>query len=119
MFKFAGKERFWINHLRHPNFPGNQDKIKISIECMPVSVAQQLPAGFGRSEPNMNPVLPEPTGRSEFSIFSPFRSLRNLVGDQMYWKLICGFVLSAVTSFLVLIGPMLASTLMAKAMSHT
>merc|ERR1712013_476847 len=117
--KFGGKERFWINELRHPNFEGNQGKIKISMECMPVSVAQQLPAGFGRSEPNMNPHLPEPNGRSEFSIFSPFKSLRNLVGDQMYYKLLCGFLLSAATSFLVLIGPTLASTMMAKAMTHT
>ena len=116
--KLGGAERFWINELRHPNFEGNQGKIKISMECMPQNIAQQLPAGFGRSDPNMNPFLPEPKGRSEFSILSPLKSLRNLVGDQMYWKICMGFILSTVTSFIVLLGPTLASTLLAKAISH-
>eukprot|EP00488_Nonionellina_sp_1-RS-2012_P004076 TRINITY_DN9085_c0_g1_i1.p1 TRINITY_DN9085_c0_g1~~TRINITY_DN9085_c0_g1_i1.p1 ORF type:complete len:177 (-),score=33.14 TRINITY_DN9085_c0_g1_i1:136-666(-) len=68
VMKCNGKERFWIDDLRHPNFDGNQGEIKISIECMPMSIAQQLPAGYGQSDPNMNPYLAPPEGRSKFSL---------------------------------------------------
>ena len=38
----------------------------VSIECMPVALAEKIPAGFGRSDPNSNPLLPAPTGRLKF-----------------------------------------------------
>jgi hypothetical protein len=115
--KYRGRDKFWINDLRHSNFAGNQGRVRVSIECMPASVAQQLPAGFGRSDPNMNPWLPPPEGRAKFSILAPFQSLRNLLGDKIAYKLCLGFFLSAITSFIVLLGPTLASSLLAKTMS--
>ena len=83
--RYRGKERIWIKDLHHPNEPGvSQGRIEISIECMSANIAQQLPAGFGRSEPNMNPYLSEPEGRAKFSILAPYSSLRNLLGDRVY-----------------------------------
>jgi len=31
-------------------------RVLVSLEAMPLAVAELRPAGFGRSEPNMNPV---------------------------------------------------------------
>ncbi len=38
----------------------------LSIEALPIAIANAMPAGFGRSEPNSNPTLPPPTGRLHF-----------------------------------------------------
>lgn len=37
-----------------------QGKVLISMEILPKADADNIPAGFGRSDPNMNPVLPKP-----------------------------------------------------------
>jgi hypothetical protein len=58
-----GSDRFWLTDLKHPNVEGSQGKLEISIELLPTEVAAQLPAGFGRSDPNSNPFLPPPEGR--------------------------------------------------------
>jgi hypothetical protein len=44
----------------------NMGRFLVSIECMPVALAEKIPAGFGRSDPNANPLLPPPTGRLKF-----------------------------------------------------
>ena len=43
-----------------------QGEVLMSIEIMPKAVADVRKAGLGRSEPNMNPYLPPPTGRMKF-----------------------------------------------------
>jgi hypothetical protein len=58
-----GQEKFQIAELRHPNFDGNQGLMNISLELVPQRIATQIPVGFGRSDPNANPFLPEPEGR--------------------------------------------------------
>lgn len=40
-----------------------QGEVLITIEILPKSMAELLPAGLGRSEPNAHPFLPPPTGR--------------------------------------------------------
>lgn len=42
-------------------------QVLMSIEILHRSVADLLPAGEGRAEPNTNPVLPDPEGRIDFS----------------------------------------------------
>ena len=41
-------------------------RVLISLEIMPKTMADKLPAGLGRSEPNANPYLPAPVGRLKF-----------------------------------------------------
>jgi len=101
------KDRFWLEGLRHPNFPGCQGKLEVSIELMPASQASQLPAGLGRSDPNMNPVLPEPAGRVQWSLFHPFDMLHELLGDGIYYKLCGGFCCCAVVAVFILLAPLL------------
>lgn len=40
--------------------------ILLSIEVLPLAMAETRPAGFGRSDPNSNPFLPQPVGRLKF-----------------------------------------------------
>ena len=42
--------------------------LQVSIELIPRQLAGMQPAGLGRSDPNMNPTLPEPSSRFDFSI---------------------------------------------------
>jgi len=115
--KNRGKTKIWITELRHPNYEGNQGRVEVSFEIMPLTIAAQLPAGMGRADPNMNPFLPEPEGRTKIDFRDPFGTLRGIVGDRAIMKLCLGFIITGITSFLILLGPTLASTMMAKAMA--
>eukprot|EP01083_Nonionella_stella_P294532 1001194_1 len=100
----SGKDRIWLNNLRHPNYPGNQGRVEVSFEIMPQAMAQQLPAGFGRSDPNMNPVLPHPEGRFQWS-FNPLSLLKQTLGGRMYYKFCCGFCCLFIVIFLIVLLP--------------
>ena len=93
VMKYKGKEKIWIEDLRHPNFKGNQGRVLVSFECMPSSVAQQLPAGFGRSEPNMNPFLDEPDGRAKivkkFFFFFFFLNYFSILSHKYLFVSLC------------------------------
>lgn len=109
-----GKDRFWIENLRYPNEEKTQGKMEISIELLPQTVAQQLPAGFGRSDPNQNPFLPPPEGRFELS-WNPFKMLKELLGDRLYYKLCGGFCCVALIAACIFTAPMIFSNLISKA----
>jgi len=100
-----GKEKFWLEGLRHPNFPGCQGKLQVSIEIMPGATAAQLPAGLGRSDPNTNPTLPEPPGRVHWSLFHPFAALKELLGPGLYRKICGGFWCCFCIGFVILFAP--------------
>jgi len=104
-----GKDRFWMEQLRHPNFEGNQGKLEISIEIMPAAMAAQLPAGLGRSDPNLNPFLPEPEGRLNLSLLHPFDMLKDLLGENLYGKLCGGCCCVALVGLMVLLGPFIST----------
>ena len=62
-----GSEKIWIDGLRHANEPdASQGRVQVSFELVPKHLFDQVPAGFGRSAPNMNPVLADPDGRIRF-----------------------------------------------------
>lgn len=41
----------------------NNGRVLLSVEIMPKAMAEKIPAGLGRKEPNQNPFLPPPSGR--------------------------------------------------------
>jgi len=109
----GGKDRFWLDKLRHPNEGDkNQGRVEVSFEIMPMSVASQLPAGLGRSDPNMNPVLPPPEGRLEWMnlLFNPLKLLREILGDKLYLKLCCGFICLILIVTVIFITPNVAGS---------
>ncbi len=50
----------------------------LSIELLPKDLAESVPVGMGRSEPNLNPYLPPPTGRMTF------RSVSESVSEMVF-----------------------------------
>ena len=59
---FKATKRFYVG-LTHSDYEGAQGYVKISVELLNSKFAHDFPAGKGRSDPNMNPYLPEPEGR--------------------------------------------------------
>eukprot|EP00456_Euglypha_rotunda_P050257 TRINITY_DN4037_c0_g1_i3.p1 TRINITY_DN4037_c0_g1~~TRINITY_DN4037_c0_g1_i3.p1 ORF type:complete len:176 (+),score=16.04 TRINITY_DN4037_c0_g1_i3:158-685(+) len=110
--KFKSDERFWLDNLKHPNFKGNQGRMEISIELIPVTVASQLPAGLGRSDPNANPFLPEPEGRINWSLFHPLDMLKEILGPEIYRKLCLGCFCALCVTACAFMMPMIASNVM-------
>jgi len=104
-----GKDRFYIENLRHPNFKGNQGRVEISLELMPLTMATQLPAGLGRSDPNLNPFLPPPEGRVNWSLLHPFDMLKEILGPELYRKMCMGCCCMLFVAACVFMGPMIVS----------
>jgi hypothetical protein len=76
--------RAWVP-LHHPNTgpDGKRGEVEISIELLPKSLAVRRAAGLGRDAPNAYPVLPEPEGRVQLSLFSPLATFKALVGSKL------------------------------------
>ena len=49
-------------------------KLRIDLRILPMSLAKTKPLGAARENPNMEPHLPPPIGRIEFSL-NPFKML--------------------------------------------
>eukprot|EP01006_Ploeotia_vitrea_P017020 TRINITY_DN48009_c0_g3_i1.p2 TRINITY_DN48009_c0_g3~~TRINITY_DN48009_c0_g3_i1.p2 ORF type:complete len:440 (-),score=253.12 TRINITY_DN48009_c0_g3_i1:22-1176(-) len=108
-----GKDRFWLENLRHPNFEGTQGKLEVSIELLPESVGTQFPAGPGRSEPNQNPVLPPPEGRMIWTL-NPITMLRQILGDKLFFKLCAICFVALVLGAIGMVAPMIMSNVASK-----
>ena len=61
-------------------------KLLVSVQLVPIDEVEKLPAGFGRSAPNSNPVLPKPTGRLKFTL-NPFAMMYRLLGPKLCGRL--------------------------------
>ena len=61
---------------------GASPKLLVSVQLVPQSDVEKLPAGFGRSAPNSNPTLPKPAGRLKFT-WNPFVLCYNLLGPKV------------------------------------
>ena len=76
-------------------------KVLISVQAVPIEIAKdELPAGFGRSEPNMNPELPDPVGRMKFSL-NPLYLLNEILGPALCRKIMCLLVFIAIVAILI------------------
>jgi hypothetical protein len=109
-----GDEKFWVDQLFHPNFPGkSQGKVQLSVELMPKLKCVNYPAGLGRGEPNQNPFLPPPEGRLTFNILKPWQFFKDILGDKIFAKccciIFCGLFIAAFATF----APTLLSTIVA------
>jgi hypothetical protein len=81
--------------------------ILISVELLPKSLADSRPAGFGRSEPNMNPILPAPVGRVDWRMmWNPCYVIQECCGPKAFRIFLVIFLLSSVISFVVYATPL-------------
>jgi hypothetical protein len=65
-------------------------RMLVSMELLPMEDARQKPAGFGRSEPNTNPPMPDPEGRPDpLKMLNPLYALKVCLGEGLLMKF-CG-----------------------------
>ena len=58
--------------------------MQLSFELVPFEKTEEdLKNGYGRSEPNVYPTLPDPTGRLQFDFFSPLAFIKQILGT--FW----------------------------------
>lgn len=105
------KDGAWFQLTRTEFRTGNMrvekmGRFLVSIECMPAALAEKIPAGFGRSEPNSNPILPAPTGRLKFTL-NPFAMLSQFLGGGLVFKLCCCILFLGLIIASVFLAPFL------------
>ena len=90
-------EKIWLR-LTHPDCMDEksgeysaQGYIQVSVEVLPLDKSETFKNGFGRESPNMYPVLPEPTGRFKFDIFSPWKMMKEIFGPRLARQVACCF----------------------------
>jgi hypothetical protein len=104
--QFAGRDedeegvKFWVQMEKNGKKGG---RVLISVEVMPQWYADLHPVGKGRGEPNMNPYLPPPVGRIQFTL-NPFKMLNQFTGPKFrkkIYKTLCWICLIVYLIFLV------------------
>ena len=90
-------DRIWLM-LTHPDEKNKktgafkpQGYVEVSIEVLPKKLADEMHNGFGQEARNMFPVLPAPTGRFKFDLFSPWKMLKECLGPSLARKVVCVF----------------------------
>ena len=93
--------KFWLQCYRNNTKSG---RILLSLEFMPMWKAEKCLVGKGRSDPNINPFLPPPVGRFEWS-FNPFKLIRQCVGPKVRKKLYITLCIICCAIYLVCLLP--------------
>ena len=81
------------------------------MEIVPKDLADQEPVGKGREKPNINPFLPPPVGRMEFTL-NPFKMVNQLVGPKFRKKCYCLCILILIIVYLVYALPTILGRLL-------
>ena len=75
-------------------------RVLCSLEILPKNIADIEPLGKGREDPNMNPYLPPPVGRLEFTL-NPFKMINQCVGPKFRRKCYCYCILCLIIVYLI------------------
>lgn len=86
----------------------NVGKVLVSVEIMPDAKAVGCVNGEGRSEPNIEPTLPEPEGRIKLSL-NPLTMLNQLIGPELKRKIYCTVICGLCCFLLAMMMPMIFS----------
>ncbi len=78
--KFRDDDSFTLTTYKD----GKPIELRIDLRVMPKEIAKKREVGTGRENPNMEPYLPPPVGRIEFSL-NPFKML---VSTALFFYLI-------------------------------
>jgi len=75
--KFEDENSFWIELFddTKKGKPEMNGKVRVRIDLLLKEAADEEPLGAGRKELNMDPYLPPPEGRIEFSL-NPWKMLK-------------------------------------------
>jgi len=87
--------------------------IRIQVDVLPVAEALKNKVGEAREEPNVNPYLPKPEGRLEFSL-NPLKMLEQLVGPGFRAKMYTFICIALCITICIMLIPMVASDIVSK-----
>lgn len=104
-------KRFWMPVFTPARLEEPQGWIYLSTEVILAEDTKVRRAGFGREDPNMNPILPKPSGRINFTL-NPCTDLYQLLGFTGCSKAACAVctlisILIAYYTFPVILGNLL------------
>ena len=87
-------------------------RLLMSAEILTEAKALACENGEGRSEPNIEPNLPEPEGRVKFTM-NPFALIGQMIGNDLKRKIMCYIICGLCLFLFVMILPMLFSNTIA------
>ena len=99
--------KFWIQCVKNSKEGG---RIRCSLEILPEAKANLTKVGKGREEPNLDPYLPPPVGRFEFSL-NPYKMINQLVGPKFRRKCYCYCLLALLIIYLAYALPTIIANL--------
>lgn len=102
--------KFWID-FKTVDKNGKETRagrVQISFELVPDSRAKACPVGEGRNEPNIDPPLPKPDGRMEWT-FNPVKMMSQMCGPNMRSRFCMMISVALCFVFLILMFPMIIS----------
>lgn len=83
-------------------------RVQISFELVPIERAKACPVGDGRSEPNIDPPLPKPDGRMEWSM-NPMKMMGQVCGPDVRTRFCMWISLALCVIMLILMFPMIVT----------
>ena len=95
--------KFWVQCSKQ-GVSNKKGRVLCSLEVVPQWKAENIPVGQGRDEPNVDPYLPPPVGRIEFTL-NPFKMLNQLVGPKFRRKCYMALCVSLLVIYLICIIP--------------
>jgi len=110
------EDKFWVSVRRDVAADGDKQaepqkyagKIQCSLRIYPKDKSEKAPQGVGRSEPNNDPVCPEPEGRLKFSL-NPFEMFNQLIGPGIRRKIYMLLCTIACAALCIYMFPMIIS----------
>ena len=109
--------KFWVQCYKGKKEAAGEGekggRVLCSLEIVPKELADQEPVGKGRGEPNVNPYLPPPVGRLEFTL-NPFKMINQLVGPKFRRKCYCFCLLCLIIVYLIYALPTMITRLVTR-----
>ena len=100
--------KFWVQCYKGKKEAAGQGeksgRVMCSLEILPKKNAELDIVGKGREDPNVNPYLPPPVGRIEFTL-NPFKMMNQCVGPKFRRKCYCYCLCCLLVIYLVFALP--------------
>jgi len=104
--------KFWVQCYKGKKEAAGQGeksgRVMCSLEILPKKNAELDVVGKGRDNPNVNPFLPPPVGRMEFTL-NPFKMMNQCVGPKFRRKCYCYCLCALLVAYLIFALPTIFS----------
>ena len=96
--------KFWVQMYKGGVNSERKGRVLCSLQVLPKWKAEMNPVGKGRDEPNVDPYLPPPIGRIEFTL-NPFKMINQLVGPKFRKKCYMAICCTLLVLYLIVVIP--------------